>query len=108
MDVNSETWLHIATLLLGPGGGVLGFVAAARGKFSEVLSALEGIQKTLGEMKTTDALLAQRVTSAEAEILELRRRTHDLYNMLGARRLAEDVAERRTASSESVAAVKPP
>jgi hypothetical protein len=100
MDLNSDTVWDLAQMLLGPGGGVLGFVLAARGKFADVLTALEGIQKTLAEMRTTDALLAQRVTVAEAEILELRRKQHDMTNILTGLKLAEDRVGRRTQSGE--------
>lgn len=101
MDLNTDNWWDLAQLLLGPGGGVLGFVIAARGKFADVLSALDVIQKTLGEMRTTDALLGQRVTTAENEILELRRRMHDLANVVTARKLADDMKARRTQSGET-------
>jgi len=101
MDVNQDNLWDIAQLLLGPGGGVLGFVLAARGKFADVLAALDGIQKTLGEMKTTDALLAQRVTTAEVEISELRRRMHDITNIVTGLKLADDLAARRTATGET-------
>lgn len=102
MDLNSDTVWDLAQLLLGPGGGVLGFVVAARGKFADVLTALDGIQKTLAEMRTTDALLAQRMSAAEAEILDLRRRMHDMTNLVAGRKMADDIAARRTQSGETL------
>lgn len=101
MDINTDAVWDVAQLLLGPGGGVLGFILAARGKFADVLAALDGIQKTLAEMRTTDALLGQRVTTAEAEIAELRRRMHDLTNAVTGYKLAEDMAGRRPPTGET-------
>lgn len=85
MELSPDNLWDLAQVLMGPGGGVLGFVLAARGKFADVLHALDGIQKTLGEMRTVDALLGQRVATCEAEILELRRRTHDLAALVSRR-----------------------